>query len=285
MVSAKKKCFPPGMIRPGLKMALVLVLVGLLTPGMLKAQDLDQLRMLLEEKRLDDIAPLMPQAVIKYPNEPLILFLQAVLEPDGKKSVRLYEQFFEKNRNSAYADKALLKIAQYYFARGLYASARKHSDFLRQYYANSVHADLATYLTIQCLMAEGNIGQARQQAQIFNQQFPGSPYQSLMSPELKASASLSEPNKPVIPEKNTDAGPAAIVYTVQVGAFKSRENAMRQNDDLLKMGYGSFVKTKRRNDEIYYVVFIGKFSEKSQADKFGEEFYDKYGIPYRVVEF
>lgn len=269
----------------GIKVILSLSLIILLAPTLPAAQDLEQLRLLLEEKRMDEIAELLPQATIKYPNEPLVLYLQAVLEPDGKKAVRIYEQFFEKNRHSAYADAALIKISQYYFARGLYASARKYFEFLRQNYPSSSYADLASYLTIQCLMAEGNTSQARQQILAFSQQFPESPYLNLFSSNFKTAAPIPEPGRPATQEKISDATSPSVVYTVQVGAFKSRENALRQNEDLLKMGYGSYMKTKRRNEEIFYVVYIGKFSDKRQAEKFGEEFYDKYGIPYRIVEF
>ena len=253
-------------------------------PSILFSQDLEKLAWLLEENKIDEIEEQLPVAIEKYPDEPLVLYLRAMLEPDAKKAVRLYEAIFEKHRRSEYADDALLKIAHYYYARELCGSARKYFKFLARRYPHSPNAPEALYMAAQCLIVEGKIDTAKAELVKFIRKNPESVFVDAAIHDLELS--YSEKESPDTRAKVKEILPAKVAarYTIQVGAFRNQDNAIRQNQDLRKLGYDCFVKKRKRKRGVFFIVYLGKFATKKEAEDFGGKFYDKYGIPYRVVK-
>jgi cell division protein FtsN len=69
----------------------------------------------------------------------------------------------------------------------------------------------------------------------------------------------------IAPAKETSPGQKGR-FSVQVGSFKSRENAEKLNHKLAGDGYDSFVDYPAASLDGMYRVKIGRFTWKSEAD-------------------
>jgi cell division septation protein DedD len=86
-------------------------------------------------------------------------------------------------------------------------------------------------------------------------------------------------------EKNTG---KETQYTIQVGAFSSRQNAEDMANSLQADGYTCWVYTESLSDieEAINVVFVGRFETKQVAKRFGDMLLDRLAdLPeYRIRE-
>jgi tetratricopeptide (TPR) repeat protein len=73
----------------------------------------------------------------KNPNDPSIIYLDAVLTADAQEALDKFFKVVDYYATSKYADAALYRIYSYYFAVGLYETAQKNLDRLKQSYPNS----------------------------------------------------------------------------------------------------------------------------------------------------
>ncbi len=68
-------------------------------------------------------------------------------------------------------------------------------------------------------------------------------------------------------------------YTVQVGAYKTEENAKQMADNLLEKGYQVHIKSYMKNGSPLFKVHVNKFSSKKDARDLAEKFSSKENIP------
>ena len=68
-------------------------------------------------------------------------------------------------------------------------------------------------------------------------------------------------------------------YTVQVGAYKTEENAKQMADNLLEKGYQAHIKSYIKNGSPLFKVHVNKFSSKKEARDLAEKFSSKENIP------
>ncbi len=97
-------------------------------------------------------------------------------------------------------------------------------------------------------------------------------------PELPRNP-LSEQPEEALTEK-------AAEYTVQVGAFSSRQNAEGLVNLLKSYEYESWLKPASVQEKTLYFVFAGRFGASEEADKFGRLLRDRlsYITDYKVSE-
>ena len=107
----------------------------ILFPFFLLGQNVDMYLSLLHEGKTDGVREQLPELVSKYPNDPGVLFLQALLMMDGMKSLELYNKILEKFPESKYAPDAALKIGEYFYARSCLDETRRDRELLCQVHA------------------------------------------------------------------------------------------------------------------------------------------------------
>ena len=78
------------------------------------------------------------------PNDPNVLFLQAVLTENGEDSQKLYELIYSTFPNSNFADAALFRSFSYYYAVGLYKKASELKQMLEKEYPKSAYLKSTT---------------------------------------------------------------------------------------------------------------------------------------------
>jgi len=71
------------------------------------------------------------------PNDPSVLFLDAVITSDGTIALDKYLSMLQQYSTSKYADAAVFRIYSYYYAIGSYIKAKNYFDLLQKDYPNS----------------------------------------------------------------------------------------------------------------------------------------------------
>ncbi|MEW6506519.1 MAG: SPOR domain-containing protein [Bacteroidota bacterium] len=73
----------------------------------------------------------------KNPNDPSVIFLDAVLTINGEEALKKYSIVYEKFPKSRYADASLYRIFSYYYSLGYYKKAETYLNKLKTEFPNS----------------------------------------------------------------------------------------------------------------------------------------------------
>ncbi len=111
-----------------------------------------------------------------HPDSPKALFYLGRTETDGAQAQDLFRMFMAKHPKHALADDALFQIAQYYYARGFYVTARQHLLRLLDTYPESNLGDRALYRMGLTLLATDEFEAARTRFARMVERHPESPW-------------------------------------------------------------------------------------------------------------
>ncbi len=59
-------------------------------------------------------------------------------------------------------------------------------------------------------------------------------------------------------------------YSIRVGAFKNKQNALRMQEKLKSQGYKSYITSAKIKNEIFYRVFVGPYSLKKALSYYNQ---------------
>jgi len=169
--------------------------------------------------QLEEVEKDLPALLEEYPDNPGVLYLQALTTTEGSEAVKQYQNIVDKYPRSEWADDALYKIRQFYQALGLVRTAELKMAQLRREYPRS------RYVTGR---AEPDLAEAGQA--------PQSPRPVVKPPSSTKSAppsgSRPSPAPAVLP-------PAASGrdFALQVGAFSAETNAGKLRRQFSSLGY------------------------------------------------
>ena len=85
----------------------------------------------------DAVREQLPALLSEHPNDPGVLYLQALLTREGADAVRTYQSIVDNFPKNEWADDALFKVYQFYYALGLYRTADLKMDQLKAEYPAS----------------------------------------------------------------------------------------------------------------------------------------------------
>jgi cell division septation protein DedD len=210
----------------------------------------------LEKGQTEEVKRALPELIIKHQNNPGVIYLQGRLASDGIEAVKFYQSIVDNFPKSEWADAALYRIYQYYYALGLYRTAESKFQQLRKNYPNSIYS------------TEKSSAKLPQEEELAN-----------ILPKEKAILDIPDTSKP----KPTTAL-TADAYTLQVGAFSALKNAEKQKDFFEDRGYTAGITNKVRSGRSLYLVWVGSFKTPEEAMRFGKEVKAKYKIDSIVVE-
>ena len=236
----------------------------------------------------------------KFPNSPVPLFLAAYTEENADRAFELYKQIIEQYPNSQFTDEALLRIAQYYYAIGSYINARQYASNLATEFPESAYVPEAKFLAARCLIATGYYISAEDELKAIARKHSESPFKLYAKEELTSLHELSRKNnqqnlrgsdgyqsQPFSLTKNSEQRNKGQVkkgkYTIQIGAFRDKNNAITQQEIYSQKGYLATIETKIVNSNLLYLVWVGEFDTEDQAARFGEVFKKLHGISFHVV--
>ena len=111
----------------------------------LYSQDVDIVSYLkqIESGEKSEVEEKLPGLKKDYPNSPSVMFLEGVLTQNGQEAVTIYTKIVTYYPYSKYADAALYRIYSYYYALGLYDTAKNHLNRLKKDYPQSPYIKIA----------------------------------------------------------------------------------------------------------------------------------------------
>jgi cell division septation protein DedD len=206
----------------------------------------------IDEGKSELAAEELSKLKIKSPEDPSVIYLDAVLTPDAKEAVIKYKLIADNHADSKYADAANYQIYSYYYAVGNYTLAKKQLEKLKTNYPNSVYIK----------KIESKTTDTKTETFANNKTF-----------ELKE---RKESKKQPQVKENSE-------FTVQTGAFLVKGNA----EKLLKL-----LKEKRIKAEIiekkvggsnFFVVNAGKCKSMEEAEDLFEYIKRAIKVEGRIV--
>ena len=238
-------------------------------------QNIDLYFSLIEQGKIDGVKENLPELISKYPKNPGVLYLKALLTQDGKSAIKQYKKLLKQYPNSKYAPDAAMKIGEYLYARGLYTQAATLLKNIPIKYSRFIGIQRATNLMINSFNAIGEADSARYYPLIIKSMFPK------IDTDI---SSLKKQNKPLAQvfdfnKKKLDLGP----YVIQIGAFGSRENARRLKLQVTQLGHDVSINNVESNGKILYAVRVNRFKSKKQAENIGRDIKSKIGVEYRIL--
>ena len=91
----------------------------------INGQDVKKYLTIIQKGGIREVRGKLPELISKYPNNPGILYLKALTTVDGESAIKQYRAFVENFSDSPYSDDAVMKIAEFYYASGLYIQSAK----------------------------------------------------------------------------------------------------------------------------------------------------------------
>jgi tetratricopeptide (TPR) repeat protein len=248
--------------------------ICLLFPVFLFSQNIDLYLSLLHEGQAEGVREQLPELISKYPNDPGVLYLQALLETDGMKSLELYSSLIDKYPESAYAPDAAVKIGEYFYARGLYSQAGRQLSQIPRRYPRYPDVQRVIDLMVNSFQAIGAEDSIRYYVGVYQSMFPS------LNVEGKGTSN-SDISSDAMSLKPQRLEPKS--YVVQIGAFGKNGNAKRLKLQVSQIGFDVEIVPVKTNGRMLHAVRIVRFKSQKEAEKVGTEVKKKLGIDYRVL--
>ncbi|NCS87888.1 MAG: hypothetical protein AUK34_06470 [Ignavibacteria bacterium CG2_30_36_16] len=186
-------------------------------------------------------------------NNPLsvnLLFLEAVISENGQDAVAIYDRLVKEHPENKYADAALYRIYSYYYAIGLYETAKTYQNKLQKEYSTSPYIKLTGI------------------------NLPVKNEEQAVQKEEKKEPVRERLIRPVVKDYK---------YTIQAGAFSRLENASALKKEFEEAGYSSGLKEKLVGGTTFHIVLVGKFVDVSEAQSFLDILAKQYNLDGRVI--
>lgn len=235
------------------KLIILLLIIFLFPSAILLAQEVNIVPYLksIEKGESLTVSSKIPELKKEHPNDPSILFLDAILTTDGIKAVGKYLMLVNKFPKSNYADAALYRIYSYYFSLGKFKSAKDYLSLLSKNYPDS------PYLSI----ANKNIPNKDESTQ-------SSKPQSIATKNLDTlSQKIEQKNK----------------YYIQAAAFTVLENAQNLKKKLDFDGYSAVLKEKEIGGTTFHIIYVEGFSSNTEAEKALQLIDSKFNLSGKVL--
>jgi cell division septation protein DedD len=233
----------------------------------LGAQDAEVQRYvaMVSNGQIDEVRKEISSLLERYPNNPGVLYVQALVTKEGAEAARIYQSVVDNFPKSAYADAALYRVYQFYYALGLYRTAELKMNQLKAEYPASKYLKADARETVN--LAEEVAVPARKAVR---------------------DSVVAVPEKPVREGGTTPAAPASAAvpstsFVLQVGAYGAQANAEKQRKFFSDLGYPVEMITKVRDTKTLIVVLVGSYASYEQAKAQGADIRKKYSIETMVV--
>ena len=240
--------------------------------SILSSQNIDLYFSLIDEGELDGVKENLPELLSKYPNDPGVLFLRAILTDDGELAISRYKYILENFSNSVYAAEAAMKIGEYFYARGLYTQCATLLKTIPIRYPRYPQMQRLTDLMINSFNAIGESDSAKYYSLIISSMFPAIET-NIESKDNKLSQVFS------FRKKSENLGP----YVIQIGAFSSKDNARRLKLQVSQLGHDVSINKIDSGGKTFYAVRVNRYKSKRKAEEVAKDIKSKLGVNYRVL--
>ena len=250
---------------------------------------------LLEKGQILEVKDNLPELLDRYPDEAGVYYIQALVNQDGDSSINQFQNIIMNFPKSQFAAKSEMKIAEYFFARGLYTQASTQLKKLIYKYVDANDHQRALDLMINSYLATGQLDSAKVSLRMIKQLYPslkfdkyGIDVKDKAAKEVKlVRLDSDEITKKIKSRKKKKRKPLPRdlikPWVIQVGAFGKYENANRLKKQIQSNGYSAEVHAVNSNGKRLHAVRIVRFISKKDAEKIGKGLKKKFGLDFRVL--
>ena len=263
-----------------------MLLLNFITSLVFSQEHLDQLIQEVLNGSKDSAVIYLPKIEKRYPYNPNMLFLKGLMETNGEEAMKIFVELYNNHPTSEYGDDAVMKVAEYYYASGLYIQSAEWLKKMPIYYSRSEHIERAVKLFLNSLIVSGHRDTAIFYSRVFKKQFPSMNVEDKISNlldghdrsnhlSIKGIKSISDNNQagynhkiPSVDNEN-EVDNLSRKYSLQTGAFGLQENAESQKTYLMSAGYNVRISELYKKSQVLYVVRIGYYNTAQEAEDVG----------------
>ena len=228
---------------------------------------------LIKNGSFEEARAKLPSLIKSKPNDPSTLYYQALLEKKGERSLKYFESLYDRYPKSNYADDALMQIGEYRYARGLYVSAERILLKIPRQYPDSEHVPRAINMLMQAMLVTGKADTAKMYLDVFKKRWK----------DLDVDLPVPDSEKDV-EDIISDILDNKDAFTIQIGAFGSKDNAKRQRDVFKERGYRVSLGKKDVAGNTLHLVWIGQYSSYGEALSEARILKAKFGVNYGIID-
>lgn len=236
--------------------SLLFFLLSLPLVAQLSEQDVRNRLELIHAGKAEQVRAELPMLLRQYPNDPGVKYLEAYLTANGDQAVKKYQSIVDQHPKSEWADDALYKVYQYYYAVGLYKTADAKMSQLNEQYPESIYAKREA-------KPEETVAPPFEEKQ-----------------ETKPEQQTTAPKEETVPAPTTTGK-----FIVQVGVFSQENTSLREAERYSTVvGKTAIVFPKQSGGRTVYAIGFEGFETEQLARDFGTELKSKYNIESFIVK-
>ena len=260
------------------------------------AQNINLYLTLIQKGRYEEVMENLPDLLSRYPNDPGVYYIQALINKDGDSSLSQYQNLIDSYPDSDYASMSAMKIGEYLFARGLYSQASIHLKQTIFDFPKGDNHQRAMDLMVNSYIATGEEDSAKVSLRLIKRLYPSLNYNKYglaYSENTKRDPKLVRLDRNTISErinivkarraKSKTKKQVSTPWVIQVGAFGKYTNANRLKKQLQNSGYKTEVHKINSNGKRLHAVRIERYQSKTEAEKIGRSLKSKFGLDFRVI--
>ena len=237
-----------------------------------QSQNVDLYLSLIDEGKAKGALENLPELISKFPNDPGVLYLKALLNKDGDSAVEQYKNIIKNYPESKYTPRSAMKMGEYFYARGLYTQCANLLKNFPVKYPRFTDMQRLTNLMTNSFNAIGEEDSAKYYGLIIKSMFPAIDAEFDMN-DKKFSQVFD------FKKKQLNKGP----YVVQIGAFSSKENAKRLKLQVRQLGHDVSINKVDSNGKTFFAVRVNSYKSKIKAEEIGKDIKSKLGVSFRVL--
>ncbi len=251
------------------------------------SQNLSKYYDYIDQDQIDTVRAAIPELMLRFPGNPDVLYLSALVESDGDKALLIYKDVMSQYPESKLADDALAKIIEYLYTKGLYNKTIAYSKQLIIKYPQSEQIDNCVYM----LLCSFNVMNKPDSVDYYYA------YYLKRYPKMKlsfydnqvVSAYTTSDQKIVAPNPiaNPVISKSPVIETywaLQVGAFGNSQNALALKNRLSSYGYEPYIQKIKGTEKDLLSVRVGKYSSQEAATEAGNRLKSLHNINFIVIK-
>lgn len=232
-----------------------------------------------EHNEFDRLEALLEDDQFLHRNGDDAVFLRTVFEKDGNEAVERFKGLIRSGSRSVDLPALIERVALHQYASGLYNTARSTFLYIADNYSRTPFGERGLYYAARCWQAIGRADSTRMVTDRLRRRYSRSPYIAMLDIDLSSKERSRIDNS--LAEKESG---LAEIYSVQAGAFSTDANARIQQQLMDDKGFQAEIYVKLVENREYYVVCVGRFATKLEAERRGEEIRRHFRIDFRVVD-
>jgi len=203
-------------------------------------------------------------------------YLKGLIEIDGEISKTYFEDYYSSYPNDEYADDSVVKVAEFYYSKGLYIQSSNWYKKITLEYPQSKHFQKSVSYFLNSLLISGHKDTADYYIKKFQKNYPKLKFSNeyLIETSMKEKSTKRNIISDSINQNK---------YSVQIGSFKNYDLAKAKKTLLGNEGFLCRIDEMLINGDIFYSVRIGMFNNYNLAIKEQKRLISRVGLYDSII--